>query len=325
VKTITLMQAINEALLEEMERDPNSVYFGEDVAAMSGAFGATAGLLDRFGPDRVFDTPIAEATIAGAALGMALAGLTPITEFSFADFVGIAFDEIYNKLGKWNWMHGGCFKIPVTIRLPVGVLAGAGPEHSQSPQALFIHSQGLYVAVPSTAYDAKGLLKTAIRDPNPVLYFEHKLLYGMPGEVPEDEYTIPFGVADIKREGSDVTIIATSLQVLTALNAAGILAGEGIEAEVVDLRTIVPLDKETILGSVRKTGRVVIVHEEPRTGGTGAELAAIIVEEAFFDLAAPIKRVGSADTPIPQSIFLEQEYKPNEEKVMAAVREVMQY
>jgi len=158
-----------------------------------------------------------------------------------------------------------------------------------------------------------------------VLYFEHKLLYGMPGEVPEDEYTIPFGVADIKREGSDVTIIATSLQVLTALNAAGILAGEGIEAEVVDLRTIVPLDKETILGSVRKTGRVVIVHEEPRTGGTGAELAAIIVEEAFFDLAAAIQRVGSADTPIPQSIFLEQEYKPNEEKVMAAVREVMQY
>jgi len=213
----------------------------------------------------------------------------------------------------------------VTIRLPVGVLAGAGPEHSQSPQALFIHSQGLIVAVPSTAYDAKGLLKTAIRDPNPVLYFEHKLLYGMPGEVPEEEYTIPFGVADIKREGSDVTIIATSLQVLTALNAANMLAGEGIEAEVVDPRTLVPLDKEAILASVRKTGRVVIVHEEPKTGGTGAELAAIIAEEAFFDLAAPIKRVGSADTPIPQSIFLEQEYKPNEERLIAAVREVMQY
>ncbi|MEW6554903.1 MAG: alpha-ketoacid dehydrogenase subunit beta [Actinomycetota bacterium] len=325
MKTLTLMQAINEALLEEMERDPNSVYFGEDVAAMSGAFGATAGLLDRFGPDRVFDTPIAEATIAGAALGMALAGLTPITEFSFADFVGIAFDEIYNKLGKWNWMHGCCFKIPVTIRLPVGALAGSGPEHSQSPQALFMHSQGLYVAVPSNACDAKGLLKTAIRDPNPVLFFEHKLLYGMPGEVPEEEYTIPFGVADVKREGSDVTIVATSMQVLTALNAANMLAAEGIEAEVIDPRTLIPLDRKAILDSVRKTGRVVIVHEEPKTGGTGAELAAIIAEEAFFDLAAPIKRVGSADTPIPQSIFLEMEYKPNEEKVMAAVREVMQY
>lgn len=325
MKTISYMQAINEALLEEMERDGSSVYFGEDVATMSGAFGATAGLLDRFGPDRVFDTPIAEATIAGAALGMALAGLTPITEFSFADFVGIAFDEIYNKLGKWNWMHGCCFKIPVTIRLPVGVMAGAGPEHSQSPQALFMHSQGLKVVVPSNAYDAKGLLKTAIRDPNPVLYFEHKVLYSMPGEVPEEEYTIPFGQAEVKREGSDVTIIATSLQVHTALAAAGMLAGEGVEAEVIDPRTLIPLDKETILASVRKTGRVVITHEEQKTGGTGAELAAILAEEAFFDLAAPIKRVGSADTPIPQSIFLEQEFKPNEEKLMSAVREVMQY
>lgn len=320
-----MMQAINEALLEEMERDPATVYYGEDVAAMSGAFGATAGLLDRFGPERVFDTPIAEATIAGAALGMALAGLTPITEFSFADFVGIAFDEIYNKLGKWNWMHGGCFKIPVTIRLPVGALAGSGPEHSQSPQALFMNSQGLYVVVPSTPADAKGLLKTAIRDPNPVLFFEHKLLYGMPGEVPEEEYTIPFGVADVKREGSDVTVIATSMQVHTALNAAGMLAAEGIEVEVIDPRTIIPLDKEAILASVRKTGRVVIVHEEPKTGGTGAEMAAIIAEEAFFDLAAPIRRVASADTPIPQSIYLEQFYKPNEEKLVAAVREVMRY
>jgi acetoin:2,6-dichlorophenolindophenol oxidoreductase subunit beta len=325
VKTLSMMQAINEALLEEMERDPNTVYYGEDVATMSGAFGATAGLLDKFGPERVFDTPIAEATIAGAALGMALAGLTPITEFSFADFVGIAFDEIYNKLGKWNWMHGGCFRIPVTIRLPVGALAGSGPEHSQSPQALFMNSQGLYVAVPSTAYDAKGLLKTAIRDPNPVLFFEHKLLYGMPGEVPEEEYTIPFGVADIKREGRDVTVIATSMQVLTALNVASVLAGEGIDVEVIDPRTIIPLDKEAILGSVRKTGRVVIVHEESKTGGTGAEMAAIIAEEAFFDLAAPIRRVGSADTPIPQSIFLEQFYKPNEEKVITAIREVMEY
>ncbi len=322
---MTMLQAINEALVEEMERNPLTVYFGEDVAFFGGPYGATAGLLERFGPERVFDTPIAEATIAGAALGMALAGLTPITEFSFADFVGIAFDEIYNKLGKWNWMHGCCFRIPVTIRLPVGALAGAGPEHSQSPQALFLHSQGLYVVVPSTPADAKGLLKTAIRDPNPVLFFEHKLLYAMPGEVPEGEYTIPFGVAEVKREGSDVTVIATSFQVHTALNAARMLSEEGIEVEVVDPRTLIPLDRETILTSVRKTGRVVIVHEEPRRGGTGAELAALIAEEAFFDLAAPVKRVGSADTPVPQSIFLEQEYKPNEEKVAAAVREVMRY
>ncbi|MFW6113569.1 MAG: alpha-ketoacid dehydrogenase subunit beta [Actinomycetota bacterium] len=325
MKNLTMTQAINEALMEEMSGDDQTIYFGEDVATMGGAFAATAGLLDRFGGDRVFDTPIAEATIAGAALGMALAGMRPIAEFSFADFVGIAFDEIYNKLGKWRWMHGGCFEIPVTIRLPVGALAGAGAEHSQSTQALFMHSQGLYLVIPSTPYDAKGLLKTAIRDPNPVLFFEHKLLYGMPGEVPEEEYTVPFGEADVRLEGSDVTIIATSLQVHTAVNAANVLAGEGIRAEVIDPRTLIPLDRETILDSVGKTGRVVIVHEEQKTGGSGAELAAIIAEEAFFDLAAPIKRVGSKDTPIPQSIFLEQYFKPSEEDVMEAVREVMRY
>lgn len=325
MKTISMRGAIIEALTEEMERDERTVLFGEDVGKFGGVNAITKGLYDKFGGNRVFDTPIAETTIVGAALGMAITGLRPIPELQFGDFVGIAFDEVFNKLGKWRYMHGGQMEVPVTLRLPIGIAGGAGPEHSQSPQALFMHAPGVKIAIPSTPYDAKGLLKTAIRDNNAVLFFEHKLLYGMKGEVPLEEYLIPLGKADVKRTGTDVTIIATALQVHTALNAAKTLANEGVEVEVIDPRTLAPLDKETILESVRKTGRVLIVHEEPKTGGCGAEIAAQISEEALFDLHAPIRRLGSPDFPIAQSIYLEQFYRPSEAQIIETVKELMEY
>lgn len=324
MRKITMRQAINEALSEEMEKDPTTILFGEDVGKFGGIFGVTAGLNKKFG-SRVFDTPITETTIVGAALGMAITGLRPIPELQFGDFVGVAFDEVFNKLGKWKWMHGGMMKVPVTLRLPIGIAGGAGPEHSQSPQALFMHAPGLYIAIPSTPYDAKGMLKAAIRNDNPVLFFEHKVLYDLKGEVPEEEYIIPLGKADIKQQGSDVTIIAIALQVHTVLDAAKTLLKEGISVEVIDPRTLAPLDKDTLLESVRKTGRVIIVHEEQKTGGTGAELAAIISEEAFFDLRAPIQRLGSPDVPIAQSIHLEQFYRPTEQQIIDTVHKLMEY
>lgn len=325
MQKVTMAKAINQVLLEEMEKDERIVALGEDIGEFGGSMGVTAGLYDKFGPERVLDTPIQEATIVGASVGMALVGLKPVCEMMFADFVGVAFDEIYNKMGKWRYMHGGYFDMPITLRLPTGIAGGAGPEHSQSPQALFMNSQGLYLVIPSTPYDAMGLLRTAIRGKDPVIFCEHKVLYGLAGEVPDEDYTIPFGKADIKHEGSDVTIVATSLQVHTALSAAKTLSKEGISAEVIDPRTIIPLDKETILGSVRKTGRLVIVHEEAKRGGTGAELAAIISEEALFDLKAPVKRVAAPDVPIAQSMYLEQFYVPSEQKIVQAVKEVMKY
>ncbi|MDR7238097.1 alpha-ketoacid dehydrogenase subunit beta [Neobacillus drentensis] len=325
MRTITMREAIIEALTEEMERDSSTVLFGEDVGKFGGIYGATKGLYEKFG-NRVFDTPIAETTIVAAALGMAITGgVRPIPELQFGDFVGVAFDEVFNKLGKWRWMHGGQMEVPVTLRLPIGIAGGAGPEHSQSPQALFMHGPGLIIAVPSTPYDAKGMLKSAIRENNAVLFFEHKVLYDLKGEVPEEEYLIPFGKADVKREGSDVTIIATALQVHTALDAAKSLSNQGIDAEVIDPRTLAPLDMDTILSSVRKTGRVLIVHEEQKTGGSGAEIAAQIQENALFDLQAPIKRIGAPDLPIAQSIYLEQFYRPSEEQIITAVKELMEY
>lgn len=325
IRTISMRDAIHEALIEEMERDEKTVLFGEDVAKFGGINAITKGLVEKFGPGRVFDTPITESTIVGAALGMALTGLRPIPELQFGDFVSIAFDEIYNKLGKWRYMHGGQMEVPVTLRLPVGIAGGAGPEHSQSPQALFMHAPGIKIVIPSTPYDAKGLLKTSIRDNNAVLFFEHKLLYAMKGEVPEDEYLIPLGKADIKRKGSDITIIATAYQVHTSLAAAEKLSKEGIDAEVIDPRTLAPLDMDTILESVRKTGRVMIVHEEPKTGGSGAEIAAQIQEKALFDLHAPIQRIGSPDVPIAQSIYLEKFYRPSEEQIIKTAKELLEY
>ncbi|AQQ54711.1 alpha-ketoacid dehydrogenase subunit beta [Planococcus lenghuensis] len=325
MRTINMRTALLEALNEEMERDETTLIFGEDVGKFGGINKVTQGLYEKYG-NRVFDTPIAEPTIIAAAVGMAITGnARPIPELQFGDFAGIAFDEIFNKMGKWRFMHGGQMEMPITLRLPVGIAGGAGPEHSQSPQALFMHGPGLHIAIPSTPYDAKGLLKTAIRDNNAVLFFEHKILYDMKGEVPEEEYLIPLGKADIKREGSDVTIIATALQVHTALEAAEDLVADGVEVEVVDPRTLAPLDMETILSSVRKTGRVLIVHEESKTGGSGAEITAQIQEEALFDLAAPIRRIGSPDVPIAQNIYLEQFYRPSKEQIIQAVNDLMEY
>ncbi len=316
MQKITMLKAINQALEEELRNDDRVVILGEDVGFFGGCYGVTTGLFQKFGGDRLIDTPITENTLIGAAVGMALGGLKPVPELMFADFCEIAFDEILNKMGKWKWMHGGYFDMPITLRLPTGMLGGAGPEHSQSPQAFFMHSQGLYVVVPSTPYDAKGLLKQAIRGNDPVLFFEHKGLYGMQGEVPDEEFFIPFGVADVKREGKDITILATSLQVHTALAAAEKLAAEGIEAEVIDPRTLIPFDKDTLFASVEKTGHLIIVHEEPKTGGTGAEIAAMVQEEAWRALKAPIMRLGSPDVPCPHSVHLEQMMIPSEEQII---------
>ncbi|MGD9570190.1 MAG: alpha-ketoacid dehydrogenase subunit beta [Sedimentibacter sp.] len=323
MQKITMLKAINQALDEELAFDERVVVFGEDVGYFGGCYGVTAGLFNKHGDLRVKDTPIAENTLVGAAVGMALGGLKPVPELMFADFAEIAFDEILNKMGKWKWMHGGCFDMPITLRLPTGMLGGAGPEHSQSTQGFFMHSQGLYLVVPSTPYDAKGLLKQAIRGNDPVLFFEHKGLYGMTGEVPEEEYFIPFGVADVKLKGTDVTVLATSLQVHTALAAAQELAKEGISVEVIDPRTLIPFDKATLFESIKKTGRLVIVHEEPKTGGTGAEIAAMVAEEAWFDLKAPIKRIGSPDVPCPHSVHLENMMIPSKEQIIAAVKETL--
>ena len=325
MQKITMLKAINQALDEELRNDERVIVFGEDVGLFGGCYGVTAGLFKKYGGERVMDTPISENTVIGAAIGMAITGLKPVPELMFADFAHIAFDEIVNKMGKWKWMHGGCFDMPVTLRLPTGMLGGAGPEHSQSMQGFFMHTQGLYLAVPSNPYDAKGLLKQAIRGNDPVLFFEHKDLYGMKGEVPEEEYFIPFGQACVKREGKDVTILGTSKQVNTALAAAERLAAEGISAEVIDPRTLIPFDKETLFNSVKKTGRLVIVHEEPKTGGTGAEIAAMVQEEIWKDLKAPIQRIGCPDVPIPQTVHLELMMIPSEEEIIDTVKSVLKY
>jgi acetoin:2,6-dichlorophenolindophenol oxidoreductase subunit beta len=322
-RIITGAEALKEAMIEEMERDDRVYFMGEDVGLIGGGIGQHGGLFERFGEKRVIDTPISETFIIGGAVGAAITGLRPVVELMFADFVGCAMDELYNKVGKWRFMHGSLFTVPLVVRLPEGAVGGAGPEHSQCPESLFWSAPGLYVAIPSSPADAKGLLKSAIRSDNPVLFFEHKLLYYMTGEVPDGDHLIPLGKADIKREGTDVTIIAWSMQVNKALEAAELLAKDGISVEVVDPRGIRPLDKETILASVEKTGRVVFAHEPAKTGGPASEVAAIIAEEALSSLAAPIKRVAAPDVPIPQSIFLESFYVPSTTDIVNAVREIM--
>lgn len=322
---ITMAQALNAAILEEMERDETLVISGENVGKYAGVFKVTANVYEKFGAKRAIDTPIAEATIIGTAVGMALGGMKVCAELMYADFVDCAMDEIFDKLGKWRYMHGGYFDIPVTVRLPVGIAGGAGPEHGRSTQAQFMNSQGLYIVIPSTPYDAKGLMKYALRGKNPVLFFEPKTLYGIKGEVPDEEYMIPFGVADIKREGTDVTIVATARQVVTSLAAAEKLAKEGISVEVLDPRTLIPFDKEALFKSLKKTGRLVIAHEEAKTGGTGAEIAALVAEEMLLDMKAPIRRVAAPDVPIAQSIHLEKYYIPSEEQIMDAVKDVLKF
>ena len=323
-KVLGYAWAINHALGEEMRRDERVWMMGQDVGRMGGVFGVTRGLLEEFGPDRVRDTTINETFIVGGAAGAAMTGTIPVVELQFADFLFIAADEIFHKLAKWRYVHGGKLSLPVVVRLPTGVVGGAGAEHSASLEAIAMHTPGLKVVLPATPADAKGLLKTAIRDPGPVLFFEHKGLYRTKGPVPvADDHLVPFGQAAVRREGDAVTIVATGLMVGRALEAAEQLAAEGISAEVIDPRTLVPLDIETILESVTKTSRALVVHEAVRTGGAGAEIAAQISERAFFSLDAPVWRLGAVDTPLPQDPELEQLCIPSVAEIAAAVRELV--
>jgi acetoin:2,6-dichlorophenolindophenol oxidoreductase subunit beta len=324
VETIGYAWAINHALAEEMRRDERVWIMGQDVGRMGGVFGVTRGLLDEFGAERVRDTTINETFIVGGAAGAAMTGTVPVVELQFADFLLIAGDEVFHKLAKWRYVHGGRLSLPVVVRLPSGVLGGAGAEHSASLEAMAMHTPGLKVALPATPADAKGLLKSAIRDPNPVLFFEHKGLYRTKGPVPDDdEHLVPFGVAEVRRAGDALTIVATGLMVGRALEAAERLAAEGIEAEVIDPRTLVPLDIDTILESVEKTSRALVVHEAVRTAGAGAEIAAQIGERAFFSLDAPVWRLGAIDTPLPQDPELEQLCIPSVDDIAAAVGELV--
>ena len=318
-RTLGYARAINEALAEEMRRDERVWMMGQDIGKLGGVFGLTRGLLEEFGPMRVRDTAINETFIVGGAAGAALAGTIPVVELQFADFLFTAADEIFHKLAKWRYMHGGQFTMPVVVRLPTGVVGGAGAEHSQSLETIAMHVPGLKVAVPSTPADAKGLLKSAIRDPNPVLFFEHKGLYRAKGPVSDSpDELVPFGSARIVRPGNDLTVVATGLMVDRAVTAAEQLASQGIDVEVIDPRTLVPLDIDTIVSSVEKTHRLMVVHEASRTAGFGAEIAAQVQERAFFALDAPVWRVCGSDTPIPQDPDLEQFCIPSTDEIVTA-------
>ena len=324
MRKIKFRDALREALREEMRRDPSVFLLGEDIGRYwGGAFKVTEGLAEEFGDERVRDTPISESAIIGTGVGAAITGMHPVAEIMFGDLTALAVDQIANQAAKIRYMSGGQAKCPLVIRTPFGAGVNIASHHSQSLEALFMHFPGLYVAAPSTPYDAKGLLKTAIRGNNPVLFCEHKLLYPIEGEVPEHEYTVPFGVADIKREGSDVTVVATLYMVHKALKAANELDREGVSAEVVDPRTLTPLDKEAIARSVKKTGRIVIVTEDCKTAGVSAEIAAVVAEEALDYLDAPIKRVAEPDTPIPFSPSLEQYVIPDEKAIIKAIKEAV--
>ena len=324
MRKITYREALREALREEMRRDSTVFLLGEDIGRYwGGAFKVTEGLAEEFGDERVRDTPISESAIIGAAVGATITGMRPVAEIMFGDLTALAMDQIANQAAKIHYMFGGQASCPLVIRTPFGAGVNIASHHSQSLEAWFMHVPGLYVAVPSTPYDAKGLLKTAIRGDNPVFFCEHKLLYPVEDEVPEEEYNIPFGVADIKREGADVTIVATLYMVHKALNAAKQLEKEGVDAEVVDPRTLTPLDKQAIIRSVKKTGRLVIVSEDCKTAGVSAEIAAMVAEEAVDYLDAPIKRVAEPDTPIPFSPPLEQYVIPDEKAIIKAVKKVV--
>lgn len=323
MREISYAEALNEVLREEMKRDPTLFVAGEDVGAFGGVFGVTKGLLEEFGEERVRDTPITEAAIVGCAIGAAATGMRPVIEMMFMDFMGVCVDQIVNQAAKMRYMFGGKARLPIVIRACCGAGVSAAAQHSQSLEAWFTHTPGLKVVMPSTPHDAKGLLRAAIADDNPVVFLEHKLLYGKKGPVPEGAYTIPLGSAEVRRQGQHVTLISWSRMVDVCLSAAQSLAQEGIEAEVIDLRTLTPLDKATLFSSVEKTGKVVIVHEACLTGGYGGEVAALIADESFDCLDAPIKRVAAPDIPVPFSPVLERHYIPNELQVLQAVREIL--
>ncbi len=331
---MSIAEAIRQGIREEMRRDPTVFCIGEDIGipgGFGGAFTVTLGLSDEFGHDRILDTPISELGLTGIAVGAAMSGLRPIADVQYADFLFLAMDQLANNAAKMTYMSGGTVKVPLVMRAPVGATA-RGSQHAQSMEAFFCHVPGLKVIAPATAYDAKGLLKSAVRDDNPVIMFEHKLLYGSKGaraekgalspvgEVPDEEYLVPIGKGIIRRQGKDVTLVGKLLTMYRAMEAAEMLATEGIEAEVIDPRTLVPLDKELILESVRKTGRLVIVEEDNLTGGWAGDIAAIVAEEAFYWLDAPIKRVSAPDVPPPFAPVMEQFYVPSVERVVAAVR-----
>ena len=324
MRRISFRDALNEALLEEMQRDKTVFLLGEDIGRYwEGAFKVTKGLAKKFGDERVRDTPISESAIIGTAVGAAITGMRPVAEIMFGDLTALAMDQIANQAAKIHYMFGGQVAVPLVVRTPFGGGVNIAAHHSQSLEAWFMHVPGLLVAVPSTPYDGKGLLKTAIRGENPVMFCEHKLLYPVEGEVSEEEYTVPFGVAEVKREGSDVTVIGTMFMVHKALEAAKTLEKEGLSVEVVDLRTLVPLDKEAIKASVKKTGHLVVVSEDCKTAGVTAEIAAVVAEEALDYLDAQIKRVAEPDTPIPFSPPLEKYVIPNEVSIVKAIREIV--
>jgi pyruvate/2-oxoglutarate/acetoin dehydrogenase E1 component len=329
MREITYVEAINEALTEEMERDERVFIFGEDISigyGGGGIFGATRGLAEKFGPERVIDTPLSEIAISGAALGAALVGLRPIAEIMFGDFMSIIMDQLVNNVAKMRWVLNDEVDVPIVYRTAYGAGIGAGFHHSQSFEAWIAHVPGLKVAMPSDPADAKGLLKAAIRDNDPVIFMEHKLLYKrMSGPVPEEEYIIPLGKGDIKRPGEDITIIATGAMVRAALQAAEALEKRGVEAEIIDPRTIQPFDEELILSSVKKTGRAIIVHEAPVFGGFGGEIAGILADKGIDYLDGPVKRVGAPFTPLPNWIKMEEYYLPNAEKIVTTAHEVINF
>ncbi|HKW21934.1 MAG TPA: alpha-ketoacid dehydrogenase subunit beta [Ktedonobacterales bacterium] len=310
VRELTLAQAIREALAEELRRDATIYVMGEDVAEAGTPFKVLSGLVEEFGPQRIIDSPISEVGITGIGVGAAMTGMRPVVDIMFGDFIGLIMDQLANQAAKIHYMSGGKLKAPLVVRTTLGATRRSAAQHSQSLHAWVSHIPGLKVALPSTPYDAKGLLKTAIRDDNPVVIFEDKMMYTLKGPVPEDEYTIPFGVADIKRTGADITLVATSSMVQVALAAANDLEQLGISAEVIDPRTMVPLDKETLIASARKTSRAIVIDEGYESYGVTAEMAAVIAEGAFYDLDAPVRRLGAMDVPIPFSPVLEDQTVP---------------
>jgi 2-oxoisovalerate dehydrogenase E1 component beta subunit len=325
-KELTYLEAIREGLAEEMRRDAKVFVLGEDVGAYGGAFGVTQGLYEEFGEARVVDTPISESAIVGISVGAAMRGYRPVAEMQFADFISCAFDQIVNQAATLRYRYGGRASVPIVIRAPSGGGVSGGLYHSQNPEAWFVHRPGLKVVAPSTAFDAKGLLKAAIRDPNPVVYFEHKFLYRRAkGAVPEGDEIVPIGVAATRREGDDITLLTYGAMVTPALEAADALSKEDVEVEVIDLRTLLPFDREAILASVEKTNRALIVHEDVKTLGLGAELSAVIMEERFEQLDAPVMRVTYPDTYVPFSQVLEQANLPNVQKITDALRRLAAY
>jgi pyruvate dehydrogenase E1 component beta subunit len=325
MREITFKEALNEALRQNLERDERVFVMGEDVGVYGGVFQVTAGLMDQFGKDRVIDTPISESAIVGGGIGSAINGMRPIVEIMNIDFAPVCMDQIVNQAAKMHYMFGGQVKIPLVIRMSSGAGRGAAAQHSQSLHALFMHTPGLRIAVPSDPYDAKGLLNTAIQDDNPVVFIEDKMLYNVNGPVPQEYYTVPFGQANVKREGRDATVVATFRMVQKALNVAEQLSQSGVDLEVIDPRTLCPLDKKTIIESIIKTGKLITVDEGNKSNGFGSEIAAIVAEEAIEYLEAPVVRVAAPMVPVPYGPTLEKFYIPDENNIKEAIERVMAY